>query len=951
MGIRLTGISTPFVGLSWEYRDDKKGKYTNSLIPHSKLKVFIGSNCGIKKYDDIRKELKNKIEQTQLAVVYDFEQEEVSTLSDQTDYALELRDSDVCIFLIDNKDGANSRVQRAVDYARKNKIMSLYYFCDEQCKDKTAIEQSISGDKYAQSRTVNKFSELAEHGAQALIDDIVKIYHYYCMGKIIPIVDESENTQKATVVGIESIKMQTIPKTVLKNVDKSKEYILRFVLGAPYDFFDGKTNELDDWGIQFLPILFEEKPIKQFNVSMFLQEIKQHQSEEYHKIVEARWEAVQSYYAGNINECVLKLQKALQLAKDLHQPDWVINDILVDLRNHELQQGHIQNIYKESDAQKQLSESNEELYYPILDRINESLQEKYITDLFKERTKSPFSVTIGNDLVQYGDMLASSFIVSLYNGSLTHLRRIHDRIKYFSFFLCDKYDDWIFRRNLLMIEIYNGEEKEVSNTLTAYPEILNNMTAEDALQIMKFCDNHPLEYRRIISQLIAFSVVGYYLNEDGFSVYNDRIIGEIEKWFVTDNPIIVIGDYIFPCLEKISHRVSQNELANICCLLIDKGYSRWYRKMFHCITNSINLNKMDDLVKKKFIDHIILLFNKDDIIKIINDTPGFLHRLRNQNKELTNELDRKVQEYLPAYYAGTYKLETTDDVETDMPSFITKYVKRIEKSNATQGVNGHYYEYASRDIATIRAILINNKQYYNEELMDSVIHVVADTLLHSKEGVREKIDAVSLLGCIVLNYPDDYERNISTYTEIYARRDEITIEGATIQSSNINEVALKIALNLLFSILEYDTSYELMENLSYLQNDLATTISVTGAIVDFLDMAETVVFPTAIQQIILQNSLIWAHSKSVDIRWNNTIILLGLLRTTEHENIINHQLIHLVDTESLYIKNLIMRNLYKCKNINHTTKEYIISKCEIDPCFVVRMVCKEEKEKQNKEQI
>lgn len=76
MGIRLTGISTPFGGASWEYKDEKKGKNTNSLIPHSKLKVFISSNCGIKKYDDIRKKLKDKIEQTQLADVYVFEREE-----------------------------------------------------------------------------------------------------------------------------------------------------------------------------------------------------------------------------------------------------------------------------------------------------------------------------------------------------------------------------------------------------------------------------------------------------------------------------------------------------------------------------------------------------------------------------------------------------------------------------------------------------------------------------------------------------------------------------------------------------------------------------------------------------------------------------------------------------------------------------------------------------------
>lgn len=951
MGIRLTGISTPFGGANWEYKDDKSEINTDSVSPmikpRLKLKVFISSNCDTKKYKDIRKELQNRIEKTQLADVYVFEREEGSTLSAEEDYILALRDSDVCIFLIDNKDGVNLGVQREIDVARKDKKMSLYYFCDENCKDKTAIELSIMGAKYAKSKTINKFSDLAEHGAQALIDDIVKIYHYYCFRRIVPVIEDSEIAQKTTVVGIESIEMPTIPKTVLKNTDKCKEYILRFVLDAPYDFSDGKTNELDDWGVQFLPTLFEGNSIKQFNVSMFLQELKKHQNENYFKVVEARWSAIQSYYAGNIDECVQKITEALQLAKNLGQPSWVIKDILIDLRNHEAQQGHTRNIRKVSDAQKELSDSDEELYYPILDRINESLQEKYITDLFKERTKSPFSVSINNDLSQYGDMLASSYIVAIYNGSLTHIRRVHDKIKEFSFFLSNKYDDWVFKRNLLMIEIYDGQEREVADTLSAYPEILNNMTAEDAAYIMKFCDNHPLEHNKTISQLIAFGAVGYYLDEDNFKKYSEQIIGGLRKWFEDDNPVIIIGNHIFPCLEKVSYRVSQNELAEICCLLINKQYTRWYRELFHFIATSIDLEKMDYTVKKTLIDHIVSLFSRKEACEIIKNAPDFLYRLRKQDKELTNGLNQKVQECFPLYYNGIYRLETTENVESDMPIFIDKYIKQIEKSNKTQGVNGCYYGYASRDIATIRAILINHKSKYNKELMNTVIHTVAETLLYSKEGAREKLDAVSLLICIVLNYPDDYKRNINILTELYDRKNDISLGDASLLSSNIDELALKISLNLLFSAMDYDVSCDLMENMSYLQNDLATIISVTNAVAEYFRTAETATFPVAVQQIVLQNALIWSHSKSIDIRWNTAKILLGLLRSPENKNIINHQLIHLIDTESLYIKNLIMRNLYRCENIDHKTKEYIISKCEVDPCFVVRMVCKDEKEKAN----
>ena len=46
-------------------------------------------------------------------------------------------------------------------------------------------------------------------------------------------------------------------------------------------------------------------------------------------------------------------------------------------------------------------------------------------------------------------------------------------------------------------------------------------------------------------------------------------------------------------------------------------------------------------------------------------------------------------------------------------------------------------------------------------------------------------------------------------------------------------------------------------------------------------------------------------------------------------------------SNSVYIKNLIIRNLDKINGITDKTKEYIISKCRHDANFVVRMICDE----------
>ena len=166
MGIRITGISTPMGGVSWEYTKVEEHFTPLPISSGQKIRVFISSICGVEKYDKVRSELKNAIESTQLADVYTFESKGASTLSAGDHYKLALEDSDICIFLIDNADGIKPGVQKEIDTVKKHNIKALYYFCDETQKEKTVLEQSLIGEQFAKSKTVHSFSELSQDGAQ-----------------------------------------------------------------------------------------------------------------------------------------------------------------------------------------------------------------------------------------------------------------------------------------------------------------------------------------------------------------------------------------------------------------------------------------------------------------------------------------------------------------------------------------------------------------------------------------------------------------------------------------------------------------------------------------------------------------------------------------------------------------------------------------------------------------
>ncbi len=467
MGIRLTGISTPVIGASWEFTDKLQKPEARTLIPDEKIKVFISSKCGVPKYDRVRAALKQAIENTQLAIAYVFEEKGPSTLSAGNHYTWALEDSDICIFLIDNADEIPPGVQAQIDTVKRMNMKALYYFCDETSKEQTALEQSLMGSQHAKSKRVHTFDELSHDGAKSLIDDIVSVYHNYCSGRIGVLQAATPDQIRAVdVVGTEKYPVLTIPKMALRNIDRCRNRLLQFLIGYPRKSNmdeKEKTSDFDDWGIQFLSVLLEGESIKKFNASMYLDFLQTQQDVHYHSVVKIRWQAIQSYYMDDIDKCMNYLDEALQLAKETTQPEWIITDILIDIRNMHWVQCAAQNEYSEPSAQKELTESRAEVYYPILDRICESLHSNCLTGLYEQKTASPFTVTFGNELDEYGVLLASSLVVAMYNASLTHILRLYNRLRDCAFYFSCKYDNWAFKLNLYKLTIFCGKGNEHKN--------------------------------------------------------------------------------------------------------------------------------------------------------------------------------------------------------------------------------------------------------------------------------------------------------------------------------------------------------------------------------------------------------------------------------------------------------------------------------------------------------
>ena len=946
MGIRLTSFTTPFGGFSWEYTGIKERK-KSVPFPVSidkKLKVFISSKSGTSKYNKVRLKLKKVIEDTQLATVYLFEEEGASSLSADKSNNLAIQDSDVCIFLIDNADGISQDVQKEIDAVNKHGIKALYLFCDEKQKEKTPIEERMTGASFAHTKRVHRFDDLCKEGFKSLVEDIVTIYHCYCKGYQLekPKINES----KEISLGESDVPYNYIPKTSLEQIDKCTEYFEKIILGRSFDRFPEdtqKTCDYDEWGCKFLPVLFEGKSIKNFNTSMFCESLVQ-QDETFNRIVKIRWEAIYFYLEDNLQRCQEKLNDALSISKRTKQPIWVINDILIDLRNVQATINAKNNIiFSQSEAQKEIDSCSEGIHYPILDRISESLAEKCLDGMFQEKIKSPYTVTFGGDIEQCCRMLASTIIVSMYNGSLTQILLIYDRIKSYVFYLSNKYDDWILKLNLFKLAVYSQREKDVQGILDTYPTILNKMSAEEALSVLKFCDNQPIAYQRFRTQLLAFGKVGYLLDDNSFESYLDQMVSEINKWINDDKAIVSTGEYIFIALSGVAYRMSQDLLGNICSKMIGKKhYPKYYRNIFNLVsTNKLDINNMDKSNAQNFIGQITGLFLDEYGRQIISHSKDFLFMLRKQNSNLTEDFDKKVLEFFPNYYNSSYKLETTNNIQEDIPYFIQDYIAKIDSNNKTQGLNGHY-SYGERYIHTLYNILKLFDYKCNSDTISDIVSILSDTLIESKEEIIIKLDAISLLILIVLKYPESLNNDKSIWEKIFNNQHVIDENiGDSFMFSNIDRVSLKIGLRLLFGAMNKDVYIDLLELMPLIDGDIATTISVSEIIAEYYDSNPDAKLSKRIEALILQNTLKWLLCENDTVRINATRILLSLSKEKESIGIVKNQILKLIDNDNVYIKTMIIRSLNSIEEIDKRTKDYIIEKCKVDNSYIVRKCCLE----------
>ena len=901
-----------------------------------KINVFLSSRCD-GKYSKMRKELKGAIESTGFAKVYVFEEAGASCCSSEEHYLGALSDSHVAFFIIDNEDGISKGVQREIDFAFWKHIKSFFIFCDEHSSEKTPLEKRLMGAKGPKFKTIHRFDEIAEKCLEYFLNDLVQVFILYCKNNFdfIPAMDEESVLLEAG--NITSPQLASFPKILLGGILKCTQYFYRFLFDRelPMDAHYGHiktTSRLDDCCLLFMPILFEGESIGRFNPVLLFEELEKLQDTILHEVVKLRWKGIQAYFLGDIGKSVEMFTKALEKAKSSNCPLWIINDIRLDLRNAQYAL-HEYAFLDKTEVQKEIQESPEEIYFPMLDRISENLDEKYLDGMYEKKIAAPFTIFGTCEGIDFSEAYASYAVIAMYYGSLTHILRLYDKLKKTMFYLCSRYDAFMFRVKLFRFSVFSGNASEVGKVVESYPEILNAMDAGMAVEIMEFCRNEPVAFRRESLCMLAFGQVAYYLSDEDYERFECQIIKLIEARLLTGTATPNFCSSIVNCLDGIKARISMTKFAQTILACLTGRFRGPVINLFNLIDKGLDLRLVDEDVARQLVDRISQMFESESTRDDIRMCPGFLASLRRQDEDITKELDTQVAKYLPKFYSGTYLVAIG---KSDLQAHLSRYIDNVQKNAISLGKGGMF----SPDhgyFGPIRAMLKNNVESIPDVIWDAAVDVAVETIVDTPETVLEKTAATALLQTVLVIRPDVFERNRSGYVQLKEAMNRIEIRDSFFLE--YDSAGFRAALALLFSSMQIDTYPDLMELMPRLKDNPEELLILTGFLVNAFDARQDFAFAYNVEELIFQNALTWIDSSRTAIRMNSLRILLAILRNTENRGIravVNHKLISIVDNDNLHLKTLLLGCL-DTEGIEDGTRSYILQRCSNDPNYVVRM--------------
>ena len=891
----------------------------SDTIQH-KIKAFISSKCDDAtsfKYAPIRKSLSHMLEETGMIETYCFETEPSTSIQLPDDYISELNDSQLLILLVDNKDGISDATLKEYQFAIAHQIKVIALFCDEYERTPTAIEKEIIDSGICHVSHVHDFSDMAFEAYRSVMQDLTKVYRQK------PEIIKQDPTQTASILSNNQLYSFNISKDILNDFIATRQVLLSLLNDSKNNL--DNVSPMDNGFSLFLRTVL---CINKHNFEEFKQIetlITEEHNDQIKNIIKDRLDALNEYYAGNPKNALTILKTCLrEKVKDNIVPEWLKNDIAIDIRNIEI----TTNGFLNSEGQEVLDNSKEYVHFPTIDRLANNIQTSIIsfyTDLFQE---SPYASTtrtleyIFNDITSY-------YCTALFYGSITHINIVKKVLQKLLFVLSLKQEDVQVYNKLLFFTVITNDEKQIENILRIKNPILLNFL--DTKSLVGLVDNLPLEKERNISKLIILKHFGYILSDNEFM--------QQSQWFFRFTKDCIAGtingfeyqESIVSTMKSICNRVPNKMLFSLIeDILYNEDKAGYFIcKIIGCLTIKDLTNEQQNQLKIFFIS----LITKGETYKdISNFQDAVLIFCKNTTIEI-NDLIKIIEEKTQNLY-HLLKFEIYDKDKKSSLNNIKKYISNIVLRIESQK-KGSYIGYSNNPFITIKNIIEYNKILLNAEEIKLIVEPTTEFLLSNAQSYGDKCSALELLIFLANKFYSEYPwRKTKTYInknldKLFDGESFILFDKTTVNSLKFHYQVLTLSVCTVKNIEIIAMCASLYSMTNY---DKIICLKLLSTI---LESTNKNIKQDNLKSI-LQLSIAMLKDKEQDVRILATKCLIAMIDSS-FNSIIMRELSAIMNIGDIYSKRIILIALKK-KKYDSKEAEFIIQKAKTDRNYYIREV-------------
>lgn len=649
--------------------------------------------------------------------------------------------------------------------------------------------------------------------------------------------------------------------------------------------------------------------------------------DKYKEIITLRIDAVEKYLKGNLEDAEKSLQKAVKKLKALQNyPQWILNDIAIDLRNIRIEINNSKGIITfDSEGQKILDSDENNLFNPIVDRVN-YLFEESVTDYERnELLSSPYSVSLcGIDNVL--THITNSFIAAVYSVSCTHIIRLRKKMAdYLIIKSINTHNNMLYLITIKLL-VVDGDFKKVERFIDSYGGSSNIIDADFAYELQEIVEGINSEREQFVCQSGLLKCFGYYYSDELYNKVINQYM-ECSKKYERQSNLI---QYILDVVVSMQHRNNPTITFSVINSLINCNANNVKDSVYKAICKLDVLSDFNKDEQKLLISAVVNELNK--YTDTINDNSilELAQCLRIKYDKKAKKLDKIIEKKAPIFYKDIYSINVFKHNENDDWNYINSLIKQIHEQNMVQGKNGVTYGYANDVYDTIFRIVLIDDFVISSDRLKKIITVAEETLLSEGQTSEAKYNAVKLLLLIQMTQPTN--RQIKNLIKNHSFEEIKSHNDSVLAAPQYNGNSLYIIWSILESIFNSDIREDIVSDLCRV--DIPTQTAILKSI-EYIAMKASD-YPHIIEIIktIWPALSILQNSNSVNIRCFVARIYARLYGTSIEKRALEKLSVMMLE-ENAIVKGSAIKIL-KGMNASGKHVEYIYQKGRLDNHYYVR---------------